>query len=601
MKRIGFAGRNRQDALVARLWCCLLLIFSAFDASANIRWWGEVGYNFRSEYNEDSADLQEHTPVLRLHASSYLYRPWLATIEGGVQMQATRTDLDAGDSRSDSVSGDVMLRLFPQSYFPLELFAERANTDSDSELSGLRLDRTRYGFLQRYVTPSGTALRMGYEHTDLTNRHDSAAADEEKRTDIGDFFHGSAQKSFNHHNLNFDTNYNRIDTLDSPQRTKTSFTSLRHAYRPGPRLFAEDLLTYNTSDREQEFGAFDSSILQLTSYAFWRPEPDSRLRLNANFRALTRDNNPRLGPQVTSNSANTSLFANYELDDQWLFTGGFGATGLDVEGDKSTTSFQTLRATYNSDSWYIKGVETGWFARLEAGNDTDDGDAVQRVGAQIGYSLDRNWMLGSGSSRAELSQSISQNKDTDDFSATRLITDASLMWSMHKARNSTVARVSISDSRTYAQGEDIRGVEGDFQIVNAQLSVNHRFSAAAYLSGNVTLQTIREYRPAMRGISGAENGEWRPTATIDLSFFNRSIFGVNRLDYRSTLRFISDAFVPVLMDPETLDGRENSFWENRFDYMIGRMQLRFIARLNNVNDNRRILTLFQIRRLIGDS
>ena len=579
----------------------MLLNCSQTLAIPGVRWWGELGYNYRMERNEGSADLEEHIPVLRLNASGYLYRPWVGTLEGGLQLQANRASLDSGRTESDNVSGDLRLRLFPLSRFPLELFAERVNTDVDSELSGFSLDRTRYGILQRYNTEAGTGFRFRYEHTDLTNLSEQNTIDVEERTDVADFFEAAVQRTLNHHNLSFNTDLSRVDTLDHPRETTTSFSALRHSYRPGPDLSAEDMLTYSRTSREEELFKLDTNILQLTSYAFWRPAFDRPLRLNATLRAVSRENDSDSAMSSTANSASTSLFANYELNESWLLTGGVGGTGTDIEDDRSTTSFQTVRATYNSTTAALLGFEANLFGRVNVSNDTEDNDSVQNYGAQIGYRVGRGWRMGDGSARAELRQSISQDQDTDEFSATRLLTDISLQWSLQDRNRSTIARVSLSDSRTEPQGLDVRNVDGDFQIANAQLSVNHRFSSDTSIIGNITLQAIREYRPELRFVDLSNNGDWRPTATADLTYFTRSLFGVRRLSFRSTLRFISDSIMPLLMEPDTIDGRDNKYWENRLEYTVGRIHFRLIGRLNDINSTRRVLTLLQIRRMIGDA
>ena len=52
-------------------------------------------------------------------------------------------------------------------------------------------------------------------------------------------------------------------------------------------------------------------------------------------------------------------------------------------------------------------------------------------------------------------------------------------------------------------------------------------------------------------------------------------------------------------DNDTLG--ETFAWENRLDYYIGRMELRLIGRVNNIRGSDQLLTLVQVRRLIGDA
>jgi hypothetical protein len=77
---------------------------------------------------------------------------------------------------------------------------------------------------------------------------------------------------------------------------------------------------------------------------------------------------------------------------------------------------------------------------------------------------------------------------------------------------------------------------------------------------------------------------------------------VPRLNFRSTLRFVSNSYLPLLDGPDqgsrfTRDDRQ---WENRIEYYIGRLQVRGTARLTDSNDQWRTLFLIEVRRLFGD-
>lgn len=571
---------------------------AAFGAGA-IRWWGELGYNFRYQDFEDGEDLTEHIPILRLYGSSYLYRPWFATVQGSLMMQTIRTRTNTVTSDSDSLGGDILVRLFPQSRFPLELYGAKTNTDTESDLSALTLERTRYGIHQRYVTPQGMTIRLRYEHSDLVNANENKGGTE-RRNDLTDLFEAAAQRSFGKHNLSFNSNVNRIDTVDSPRRSKSSFSALRHTYRPSAQLNAEDLLTYNTLQREDELASIDTNTLQLSSFAFWRPGFNDRLRVNANLRAVSNGSGSIDARKVRSQSASGSLFTNYKINPEWLLTAGIGGSGLRFDGSNEYISFQSARTIYNSRFRQLLGFEYGFFGRGEVSNDTNEAGDIQSADGLIGYRLERTWKLAGGRLRGTFRQSLGQAADTANFSATRLQTDGALGWTRQAGNRTALARVSATDTRVEPQGLDIRRVEGNFQIVNAQLSINQRFSTNTSLIGNVSLQAIRQYRADLAGLASTENGDWRPTATADLTLSAQALLGVPRLRFRSTLRFISDAFVP-LMEPDRFNGRNNKYWENRVDYSIGRMEIRLIGRLNQIRGSQQLLTLVQIRRLIGEA
>lgn len=585
--------------------CALMLVVSR-PASAElppVRLWGELGYDFRMERFEEGNDLRENAGVFKLQGMSYIYQPWVAIVEGGVGLDLRRTNRDSDDSSSENITGDARLRLFPQSRFPFEAFAERNDSRTDTDLSGLDVERTNYGLQQLYTTESGSAYRFRYEHTDLLNDSSHASGQSDVREDAADLVQFSFNKAFDAHRVSFDSNLNRVDRVDSRDETKTLFSTLRHTYSPGPTLSAEDMLTYNVTDLQQEMSDTKTSVLQLNSYAFWRPVTRRPLRVNATFRALERTNESG-GSDNTGYSATSTLGATYEWSPRWLFNGSVGLTQLESENDSETQTFQAANASYTSEQRKLAGFDTTLFAQFDARNNTDAEGSIQGAGALLGYSVNRNLLRNRPSSFVfSASQSVGYVADTDDFSGQTLLSNLSLSWSRRGPVRSSMARISASDSRSYASGgERAESFEGDFQLLNLQASVDQRVSANALLTGNLTIQATRDYRPGILSGSGSGsgNGEWFPTASADLTYSVNRLFGVQNLTFRSTLRFISDSYLPLLDTPDDDFGRDDKRWENRLEYTIGRLQLRAIARASEVRDEEQMFLLFQVRRLFGD-
>ena len=109
------------------------------------------------------------------------------------------------------------------------------------------------------------------------------------------------------------------------------------------------------------------------------------------------------------------------------------------------------------------------------------------------------------------------------------------------------------------------------------------------------------HRDGAGGDSDEKNGEWRPNASVDLSYQRRRAFDVPRLNFVSTLRFVSDSYFPVVDEPDIDNGRNDRIWDNRFDYTVGRLQLRLTARVSEIRTEDQTLLLFQARRMFGDS
>lgn len=584
---------------------CIVLMLSGMKVARAaeippIRWWGELGYDFRVEQFEAGDDLSEHAGLLRLNAASFIHEPWFATIEGGIGFNLRRARVGDNDVDSDSLLGNAKLRLFPRSRFPFETFFERADSRTDTDLAGLDIERTRYGFLQRYNTLGGAAYRLGYEHSSQTNSVSGLSNQARDRRDVTDLVRAGFDKAFGAHAIHFDSSATNVDRVDSPDYTRTLFSALRHNYRPGPSLSAEDMLTYNRTDIRQGASEFETGIVQLNSHAFWRPKPAGPLRVNATLRALTRRNESR-SDDASVHSGTSTLGMTYEWSPRWLFNSGVGVTVTDNERDRSTASFQTASLAYRSRTWHPAGFDANWFGQLDARNNTDDEGDVQSGGVEMGYYVGRN-MLSNGHSslRTDWRQSLSLVEDTDGFASQRLLSNLATTWNHRAGPVSSMIRLSASDTHTWASGEDAETVQGDFQLVNFQASLDRRLSGTSSLFGNVTVQATRSYSPRMDGTNDATNGEWTPTATADITYQKRMLFGVSRLSFRSTARFISDSYLPILDEPDGERARDDRQWENRLEYAIGRLQLRAIARISEIRGEDQTLFLFQARRLFGD-
>jgi hypothetical protein len=75
---------------------------------------------------------------------------------------------------------------------------------------------------------------------------------------------------------------------------------------------------------------------------------------------------------------------------------------------------------------------------------------------------------------------------------------------------------------------------------------------------------------------------------------------VPNLSFYSTFRHISNTYVPFAGDPSERADRNDNQWENRLEYTIGRLQLRVISRLSDIQGEKQNYFLFQARRLIGE-
>jgi hypothetical protein len=597
----------------SRLVCSLtlgsLMLSSAGPAAAAlapVRLWGSLGYDFRLEHFEEGNDSTQNAGILELNGASFIYAPWIATVEGGVDIELRRTNFDDGNNTTGrNVTGGGVLRLLPVSRYPLEIFGERTDSRTDSDLTGLNVEQTRYGFMQRYMSEDGAGYRLRYEHANVKNDPSGARLASGVQQDVSDLVQAAFNKSFGAHDVNFDSSFNRVDRQNSDEQNRSLFSALRHSYTPSPRLSAEDLLTYNRLEQDNNDFDFTNSVLQLNSFAFWRPVTLRPVRVNATLRGVLRTNESD-GNDASAESGTATLGATYEWSPRWLFNANVGATGVQTEDDRQTSSFQRGEARYTSRVFRPLRFDASWFGQASVGNRTDGSDLAQEAGGEIGYHLGRS-LFSSGVSQVafDLTQSASVAGDTEDFRAYAIRSSVGLGWTRRRGARSSLLRAAFNDNRTWIEDSRATTDEGvvkrSFQLANLQASINQRLSDASSLSGNLTIQATRDDTPEVQGLIDENNGEWFATATADLSYFNARLFNVPRLNFRSTLRFVSDSYLPVLTDTkgQTDDGRDDKQWENRLEYSIGRIQLRLTARLSKIQGQNQAFGFFQIRRLFG--
>ncbi|UCB55895.1 MAG: hypothetical protein JSW45_05035, partial [Thiotrichales bacterium] len=350
-----------------------------------------------------------------------------------------------------------------------------------------------------------------------------------------------------------------------------------------------------------ETSSFESDVVQLNSFGFWRPRTKRPLRINGTIRALTREN-VTSGVANEAQTATGTLGGTYEWSPRWVFNANVGITGAESETDKTTTHFQAVNAIYSSRTYNPWNLDASWFGQMDLRNTNEDGDRLQEAGGLIGYNLDKNIAAENRHFYSlRWGQSINSLTDTDDFSSMTLTSTGSASWNKRGVRSNGMARFSLSDNRTIASGPNSDNIEGEFQLINFQASVDSKISSTSSFRANATLQVSRNYRPAIPGLTEEGNGDWVPTSTLDLTYFKLAVFRVPQLAFYSTFRHVSNSYAPLIGDP-TGDRvrRDDTQWENRLEYTVGRLQVRGISRLSDIQGEKQNYFLFQIRRMIGD-
>ena len=561
-----------------------------------VHFWGELGYDFRHETFEEGEDRIEHIGRLRLNGSTYLWQPWIARLDGGIGINLREEDRDSGSQSGTFLTGDTLLRLFPQSRFPFEAFFEKSETDVDGTITSLNVETTRYGLRQQYLAKNGASMHFDYEHIDRLQSFDTDPG----RDTTNDIWQFGINKNLKNHKLALDSNLNFTEQEDINLETRRLFVLGRHQYRPGNVLYVDNMLTFNETDFEQP-PTLDrlSSILQINQLTFWRPETRRPLLVTSNLR-LREFNTDSAGDETETQSFSYDIGADYQLTPRWNFSGEAGYFGIDDQNDTRDRHFQRLAARYTSENIQFGTLDYNWTGLTairnsvgENGTLNEDEGAVQEAEIELGHSLRKRNLFGKRIN-FNFNQSANAFEDTVGRSTQFLRHNLSLSWSRSRQNSNTFASLSASDNRGFGGGGRFGDEDNEFQIVNFQLSRTQSLSRTSSLSGNITFQTSRQVSV------GEDDADWQPSSSINVSYLQQRFFGVPNLRFRSTFRAFTDAYFPVLDEPEGLNERENLEWENRLEYSIGKLDLRLISEYSEIEEEGRNLILFQaIRRLGG--
>jgi hypothetical protein len=601
-----------------------------------IAWTGSVAYDLRMDHTQGQARTTQHLLTTSLGASSYLYAPWFATVSGGLNLTLNRTNFGADDgmSRDRFTTGTARLDLFPRSRFPFEARVEV----NDSRIDGSRFTAIDYrstivGIGQRYRPASGAFSLSGT----LERRTQQSADFGDDQQDVL-----TADWSTGTKTTNFGLNLSASRAMRESTDEETLFRSIvaKHKYAPGAELSIET--TANWSRTEDDLVSFenDLSIMQWSTIGLWRPYGNG-LAFSGSARALA------LRDDVSGNSvdsAGATLGLTWAIDQNARLSASSTATQVESAGARTRSLTGSVGASYQGDTVDLgDDLRYDWFVSSTFSAARATGQRDRAVGAQVGHSLGHTWQLGgarptlpadlatpppdaggtaptaassgppvdaAASSTESLSLSLSQSlsaarsdssRDDDEpvrgFDSSRQLTHTgSLTWTTYGGEHTAYGRLSASDSR------DLGPARSRFQLLNFQLSGTLQLDRDRSLSGDLTLQRVRQRTaqsidPLQASVSGLEVGT--DVASGELTYRQQRMFGVPRLRFISRLKLAQD----VLKQTQTLvlvPERETRLWENRLEYSVGRLQTHVVVRLSQIDGTWRDFIMWRLQRNFGD-
>jgi len=550
---------------------------------------GDIGYSYRTLISGQVGDSTSHQGRVSVKARTWLWQPWLATVDLGFRGTYDKSSTEHSGGSTDNTAtiktGDLNLGILPQSRTPLQVTFRASDSrvetlSGDNPLTGLggrEYSTRRLAVKQRYFTESGHRLQAYYDNNHWKSGNDTyddwlLGADMSVRLPRQTL---TAKASFQ------DSDYSVLS-----QNTRTRVLNVDHFYYPGRALRIDSMASLYNYERtsQQPLNSTNqpdntTDLSQLSSFVFWRPE-DRPLSVSGGVRFYDLDGMTS-GNSVAVKNMSATAGMLYQWNKNLRLDANLDFSNVDGESGTINTSRERAGALYQSDIHeLLAGATWQWYSSAEAQLRDADSDRSGTANVSLGHDIQKMWIPSRNETwRFSISQSGSGNRLRDngtDSDTTQINHSTSLSWDRHNSSGMTMAQLTLADSRQSGAADTNQ------QFVNFQLLRNQNIDRLQTLNGNLTVQSVH------RDFNGPGNNDTVTTATGQINYNHSRIMGVPRL------RFVSDLRLSKADSDEWVNRGE---WENRLDYTIGLLDARFSWRKTVlISDNDFDLVYFQVTR-----
>jgi len=147
----------------------LLSIAVVYASQVPLRLYGNLGYYYTYTKADSGVEGEAVNYIGSLNASSFLWKPWLATLDMGGTVSATNTSTQSsgGDQQAEFLSSRMRLNILPRSRVPLNITYYSSNNldlGDSSNLFGFAGNyRTRFlGIRQNFISRGGNRADVWY-------------------------------------------------------------------------------------------------------------------------------------------------------------------------------------------------------------------------------------------------------------------------------------------------------------------------------------------------------------------------------------------------------------------------------------------------------
>jgi hypothetical protein len=569
---------------------------------------GNIGYTYFSNNlgsGRNSSNAFGVNVNYKVRAASYFWQPWFAEISGGlgVWLDSSVTNYSppptTTKSASASLLGDVALEMLKYSRFPFKARAYKSGNHASGTASGINSDHRDKGY------------ELSQEYRSLNGRIDSLAS----------FVHNTGGRaSFGTEAINdqltlylsaFPFQYQSLRVVGNFIDTShpllgdsiiSDTLSTNHLYQPNASFSIASQLDLIKTDYTLKLGIISPqqnnyNSQQLSSYASWRPIA-SPLTVTSGVRLYKSDYSTNSSPLLRSDATNFNLGANYAWS-PLLRTYGSVNVYDDNKGIQTVSTNAALAAQKvfgNSEGVKIGDYRYTRYGTASLANATvtsssnltttpgganlTNTTSVQTLGGNLGHGLSKSTNLDGGVFTIHLNQTFSEALSTRHTPFSHLISNGSWSWTRSAGREATYLRLNASDSR------ELSGRQSFFQLINLQATRNVLLIRHQSLNGNLTIQTTRSGYSAYGGYGGLST----PLITspgASVRYDNQKLFSVLNLTLTSTLQLTAHDIVSSQTNQSGYSSMNTSTvaWDNDVNYFIGRLRIRALLHIAEVNNS----------------
>jgi hypothetical protein len=554
-----------------------------------VLWRASLTSEYRVQKAADGSRQRGFSEFGKLSASSHVYEPWFAQVNGTLGfVRSNTTGLEK--SRATTLIGGAGLSLFPVSRFPFSASFSINDSRASGEHVGTDYRTTLIGLRQSYRTANDVQLSLTLDRSELSG----TAVGKDVLNVIGASVSGRRAEHSYSAEGSLSANSGGVNGTQSHNERLAA----RHSYIPASNLNVETLATYNRQELEQGNAPVRSALatrfVQLASFGTWRPEEDEPfydekhpmlltggVRLTAfgieQAQVATQNLNASANAglsyglsQLTRLTANASVAQASSSPGGNTFTTAYGAT----------VTHAPLPVRWNEFS-YTSNLSGGGSGSVSSGAGAQ---SSQTLFSQANHQLSRAFAF---NERAHLTLSIGQGAGisftTTGGNGFGLNHHAQATWSLPGETSSlTYLSLSGSDARTFSPSRS------EFQLVNFQATRQTPLTALSFWSANLTVQGSRQRSDSPAGgFTAAQDPGFLFTTFGSVSYQHRRAFGVPRLRFIGSYtanqaqlqsRALGDLNAPRHTIGDALDAR--------LEYQIGKVDARLVFRSAAVDGKR---------------